>query len=204
MKKLIKNKISVILGICVFIIMLIWNITLQIQNRKLEIVNGNIESSYEEVNKRYDDLLSENKELLKQVTKNEVLNEELEKENKLLKESKDKAESNVEQNNEINEVIENREEVSNITNENSNLSEKEEMLNKARKFFADRGIKINSSGYSEMVGTNLYSGISELEEHRVFAFTIENYDIKDNNIWFYYSPETNAGYKYENDTWTKL
>lgn len=204
MKKLIKNKISVILGICVFIIMLIWNITLQIQNRKLEIVNGNIESSYEEVNKRYDDLLSENKELLKQVTKNEVLNEELEKENKLLKESKDKAESNVEQNNEINEVIENREEVSNITNENSNLSEKEEMLNKAIKFFADRGIKINSSGYSEMVGTNLYSGISELEEHRVFAFTIENYDIKDNNIWFYYSPETNAGYKYENDTWTKL
>ena len=55
-----------------------------------------------------------------------------------------------------------------------------------------------------MVGTNLYTEITELEGHRVFAFTIDNYDIKDNNVWFYYSPETEVGYRYENETWTKL
>ena len=36
------------------------------------------------------------------------------------------------------------------------------------------------------------------------AFTIKNYDIVNNNIWFYYSPDTNVGYRYENETWIQL
>ncbi|WP_040210857.1 hypothetical protein [Clostridium polynesiense] len=89
-------------------------------------------------------------------------------------------------------------------NPNIQLSEKDKMVAEARKYFSDRGVKLSSSGYSEMVGTNLNSGINELEGHRVFAITIDNYDIKDNNIWFYYSPETKVGYKYQNETWTKV
>ncbi|MBM6839825.1 hypothetical protein H9X77_16825, partial [Clostridium saudiense] len=70
----------------------------------------------------------------------------------------------------------------NSANSENIVDEKPKMLEKAYKFFADRGIEIDSSGYSEMLGTNLNSGINELEGHRVFAFTIKNYDIVNNNI----------------------
>ncbi len=204
MRELMKNKRFTIIGICVFVIMIITIIILQMQNRKLGMVNDEIESSYEEVNKRYDELFTQNKELLRQAMKNEVIIKELQIENKSLKENTGETDLGIDQSNDNNDAIEKKNEVSNVVDENSNLNDKADMLNKARKFFGDRGIKISSNGYSEMVGTNLNSGISELEGHRVFAFTIENYDIKDNNVWFYYSPETNAGYRYENETWMKL
>ncbi|WP_294167695.1 hypothetical protein [uncultured Clostridium sp.] len=201
MKKNINKKVYILVGMSILTINIIIVIILQIQNRKLEIINNEIQLKYEEIYKKCDEFASQNIQLMTQAKQDKDVINELQIENKSLKEGIERSDLIIEQGNINNDI-----EKESIVNKTDNIikDEKTEMVNKAREFFEDKGIKINSSGYSEMVGTNLYTEITELEGHRVFAFTIDNYDIKDNNVWFYYSPETEVGYRYENETWTKL
>lgn len=233
-KKKLLNKNSKILIFIFVILIIIVGGGLVLENKKLKISNNELQANYEEINKNYNELKEENSKLIKQTDDNKVTIEQLEAENKLLKEEKinsntevisnnvtsnttnSNTTSNKNNNNVTNNVsgnsTSNNSNISNNTNssdsnenvENNIVDEKAQMVQKAHKFFDDRGIEINKSGYSEMLGTNLHSGIDELEGHRVFAFTIKNYDIINNNVWFYYSPDTNAGYRYENEVWTKL
>ena len=129
MKKNISKKVYVLIFMCALVISIIMVVVLQIQNRKLEKLNNEIQSQYEEINKKVDEFASKNIQLLKQIKQGEDIIKELQIENKLLKENTGETDLDKEQ----------RE----AADENSNSNEKEEMVNKARKFFDDRGIKIS-------------------------------------------------------------
>lgn len=233
MKILLKKKMNIAIFAC-GIVAIIIIMSFGIENKKLKIKNNELQANYEEINKNYNNIKNENSELKKQSDEDKTVIAQLETENKALKEesstSNNTINNNVDQynnNNVISSTVDNNSNINNssisdtINTTNSNdtttnssvdkenventiVDEKSKMLEKGHKFFADRGIEIDTSQYCEMLGTNLHSGIGELEGHRVFAFTIKNYDIVSNDVWFYYSPDTNAGYRYENETWTKL
>lgn len=82
--------------------------------------------------------------------------------------------------------------------------DKTSMIKEANNYFTEKGIKISNNGPSESKGTNLCSGINELEEGRVLAFTPDDYDVVDNPTWYYYNVKNKVGYKYLEDKWTKL
>ena len=203
-----------IIGIVAIVYLGICNKKLKVEKSELQANNTELQLKYEEINKNYKDIKEENSNLEKQYEENKTIISQLELENKTLKEENSSLVSSGTVNNYAETTISstNNSNSSGNSNTNSSISdlentvvdEKSKMIEKAHKFFADRGIEIDTNQYSEMLGTNLHSGINELEGHRVFAFTIKNYDIVSNNVWFYYSPDTNVGYRYENETWTQL
>lgn len=79
----------------------------------------------------------------------------------------------------------------------------DEMVVEAIEYFEKLGHKL-SADYSFSVGTNLNSGIELLEDNRIIMFGIENYDFDTNNIFYYYIPEYDAGYRYDGSNWTEL
>ena len=218
MKELLKKRGNLIIYICCTIVIIV-GIYLKVGNNK-EVSENNKED------KNKDDIKKENNEAIKETNEDNSNITHVNQENSTIEKNNSASESvvnnsinndsttNSVSSNNTNSSIDNNSHNTNNVNNNSSvdkestesneINEKSKMLEKAYKFFADRGIEINSSGYSEMLGTNLNSGINELEGHRVFAFTIKNYDIVNNNIWFYYSPDTNVGYRYENETWIQL
>lgn len=78
------------------------------------------------------------------------------------------------------------------------------MIKEAINYFTKKGINISNNSYNESNGTNLYSGIDELEEGRVFAFTPNDFDIVDNSTYYYYNVKNKIGYKYLKEKWTKV
>ena len=76
-------------------------------------------------------------------------------------------------------------------------------VNEAKAYFNSKGIAL-SSGYSQHSGTNLVSGIQELEEGRVISFPIKGFDVVDNPKWYYYNVKNKVGYEYFNNKFTKV
>lgn len=74
----------------------------------------------------------------------------------------------------------------------------------ARNHIKSLGIEVNNNSYCESKGTNLHTGIQELEDGRVLSFTCKQFDIIDNNIWYYYNVKNKVIYKYENNIFTKM
>lgn len=205
------KKLTIAVGTSVIILFVAISFNISRYSKELSTVKNQLNDTKQ----KFDELQSEK-------TKSEEKYKELEElyndKIQVVETLQNKLDSTQEDNNKKDKVVVSNDQMSSksnnentsVANNKSNISptivsEKDKMIAEARKYFSDRGIKLNNSGgYSEMVGTNLISGITELEGHRVFAFTIDNYDIKDNNVWFYYSPETKVGYKYQNKTWTKI
>lgn len=213
-KWLIVGLIAVISGLTLYIMVNQYMI-----NTKLVIENSNLKEKYDELENTYNDIVKKN-------TENEIIIKQLSKENldienkeninddpynKFVEDNKSYEDSII--NEDLNNALSNdkfyennNENLNNVINNNETfIDEKTAMINEARNYFRERGIAVSeNNGYVEMVGTNLNSGISELEGYRVFAITIENYDIVTNNVWLYYSPDTKVGYKYENEIWTRV
>lgn len=71
-------------------------------------------------------------------------------------------------------------------NESKSTLDKKPYVNEAKEYFHLKGIKIKDI-YSEKVGTDLASGIDELEEGRVLVFIPIDFNIINNPIWYYYN-----------------
>lgn len=86
----------------------------------------------------------------------------------------------------------------------ADYSSKIKYIVEAKELMKSVGIRIGNSGYTESKGTQLYSGISELEDGRVVIFACENFDIIDNNVWYYYNVKNKVLYKYTDNTFLKI
>lgn len=84
------------------------------------------------------------------------------------------------------------------------ISNEKEYITEAKSKFKKLNIEITNTECKEMNGTNLYSGIAELEDGRVVAFPCKDFDIVDNNIWYYYNVKNGVIYKYENEKFSKI
>ena len=93
--------------------------------------------------------------------------------------------------------------ISSTESNSVSMLRKKDYVKEAEEYFSSKGINLNG-GYTEQVGTNLISGIDELEQGRVLAFTPINYDILDNNVWYYYNVNNKVGYKYLKGKWEKV
>nr|WP_253198338.1 toll/interleukin-1 receptor domain-containing protein [Clostridium gasigenes] len=84
------------------------------------------------------------------------------------------------------------------------LTPEKQYVDEAKEMIAICGVEISNNGYSEMKGTNLNTSFNELEDGRVLAFNCKDFDIVDNNIYYYYNVKNKVLYRYENNNWTKL
>lgn len=84
------------------------------------------------------------------------------------------------------------------------LNSNKQYVDEAREFIKSLGISISSGSYSERKGTNLNTGIEELEEGKVLVFSCDDFDVVDNNIWYYYNVKNQVLYKYENNKFEKM
>lgn len=193
MKKYI-NKITIIIGVLSIACIILGGLLIVSNNKQKKL--------QDEIREKTNQIETIDTELIKIKEENTTIKNQYDEKVRLTETLQEKIDNDSNKQDSSNKVTQSNN--NSVNNENKIVSEKDKMVVEGRKYFADRGVKVSLSGYSEMVGTNLNSGISELEGHRVFAFTIVNYDIKDNNIWFYYSPETKIGYKYEKEKWTKI
>ena len=87
---------------------------------------------------------------------------------------------------------------------NQELNSNKQYVHEAIEFIKSLGISITQESYSEMKGTNLNTGIEELEEGKVLAFTCDAFDVVDNNVWYYYNVKNKVLYKYENHKFEKM
>lgn len=88
--------------------------------------------------------------------------------------------------------------------EKKNTIEEKEYITQAKLLCSELGIDIATTSHSEMNGTNLYTNIEELEDGRVIAFPCNNYDIIDNNIWYYYNVKNRVIYSLINNEFSKI